>query len=107
VIVGRQERLDLFSKWLSETALLECHFSFSFFAVRLRARLTAFSEDEIVLRSDDSNSDVIVRLERVVDFLYGDARTVDAGFEGTLVLVFRFGEVADDDDVISLTEVVS
>lgn len=104
---GREEGFDLLSKWVSERTLLECTISFPAFVARLRGRLAGFSAGEVRLLSDDTSSELALRLGPSLDFLYGDMSSVDRAdkFEGALIVVFRLGDEGPA-DVISFTEIV-
>jgi hypothetical protein len=101
----RDEVLGLFRKWMEEGTELECSFSFPLFAAAFRAKVRAVSETELRLVSDDTTSELAVRLEPEMEFGYGDAFDSWRGARfGGLVLVLRTGPTDEDVDFIGFTE---
>jgi hypothetical protein len=105
----REEAFDLFSKWLSEATLLECRLNFPAFRSRFRVRLREISESNLRLWSDDTTSELVVRILPQMEFGYGDAAGVRGPdrFEGLLVIFFRLGREGEEADFICLTEVLA
>jgi len=105
--VGRDEAFDIFRKWLSEETLLECTFFFPTFRSRFRARLRELSDDELKLWSDDTTSELALRVTPSMAFAYGDLRNLEAPerFEGFIAIIFRFDTGGKESDFISFTEV--
>ena len=104
----REEAFDLFRKWLSDRTLLECSLSFPSFRSRFRARLRSVSDDDLKLWSDDTISELALRVEPWMEFGYGDAVEAKGPdrFEGVLVVIFRLGEEGEEADFIVFAEIV-
>lgn len=111
VRIGREEALDLLSKWSSERALLRCDLSFARFVACFRARVVAVNEPEILseedsevkLLSDDTFSEMALRLTPDFVFAYDEPRGFPEEarvFAATLVIR------VSSDDFISLTEII-
>jgi hypothetical protein len=66
--IGPEEIADLLAKFVSERTLLECTFRFPAFAARLRGRLVGFSAAELRVMSDDTKSELVLRLEPWMEF---------------------------------------
>jgi hypothetical protein len=87
--------------------LLRCDFGFSTFAACLKGRLLAVENDEIKLISDDSESELTLRLTPEMEFGYGDSRQSPEDAELYVSgLVIFLGELTDenDPDTISFAE---
>jgi len=106
VRAGRAEALDLFRKWAAERALLRCDFSFARFAACLRGRVRAVTDSEIKLLSDDTASELALRLPEGLEFGYGEPRGFpeEAAFFRSALLVLFPGE--GERDFISFTEII-
>ena len=104
--VGRDEAMDLLGKWLTESTPLYCSAKFPLFRVVLRGKVFRLSADEVGLVSEDTLSELVLRLDTALTFGFLDLRdTGDAdGFGGCLTVFFR--EAGEDSDFISFTEVV-
>ena len=102
---GRSEAFDLLSKWVSERTLLECTMSFPLFTSHFRVRLDEVRGDELRLVSDDTTSELALRISSWTEFGYGDMGRVEVPEQSgdTLVFFFRFGKDDESDDFISLT----
>lgn len=74
--IGRDEALDMFSKWFEERSEIRLQGSFPKFAFGLWGRILRVSPNEIVLISDDRKSETVVRLSAELEFGYGDTRQV-------------------------------
>jgi|ERR1017187_299063 hypothetical protein len=105
---GNAEAFDLFRKWLSEETLIECKLNFPLFRSRFRARVREISSGNLKLWSDDTKSELALRIEPWMEFGYGDACGVEGPdrFEGLLMVFFRVGVEGEEADFISFTEVV-
>jgi hypothetical protein len=105
---GRGEAFDLFRKWLAEGTLLECKLNFPLFRSRFRARLREMAGDDLKFWSDDTTSELVLRIAPGMEFGYGDAMDVRGPdrFEGLLVTFFRLGAEGEEADFICLAEVI-
>lgn len=104
----RSEAFDILRKWHENASLLRCHFSFRRFAASLRGRIVNVSQIQVQLLSDDRTSELVLQIGPEMDFDYSDPIRVPdeaAPYESTLVVFLRTETVADDQDVITFTEI--
>jgi hypothetical protein len=78
--IGLPEAVDLFRKWFEDKSVVRCEGSFSMFAFSLDGRIVSVSEDEVRIISEDTGSELILRLS-ASEFGYADSRGV-TGIEG-------------------------
>ena len=71
---GLGDVLSMFRVWQSDSALLRCDFSFAGFAACFRARVRDVADKEIKLWSDDTFSELVLRLTPNLLFEYADPR---------------------------------
>ena len=71
---GRAEAFDVFRKWASEGSPLRLYFRFAFFASSFLGRIKEVSPDRLYFLSDDSTSELELRLPADLEFGYGDPR---------------------------------
>jgi hypothetical protein len=103
----RDEAFDIFCKWISEGTPLECTLSFPVFQSRFRVRLRELSSDELKLWSDDTTSELVLRLRSWMSFAFGEGRDLETEcFDGFLAVIFRFDPEGKEPDFISFTEVI-
>jgi hypothetical protein len=104
VIIGRNEALDLFRKWLAEGSLIRCQGSFPIFAFSFRSKVVGVSSGEVRLMSADTNTEFAWRMTNGIRFDYADSRTVTGqeAIDYECCLVVIFGEVPDEGDADSL-----
>jgi len=69
----------LFSKWESERSLLRCDIRYSNMAACLQGRIFSLSNGEIKIASGDTFSELVVALDKVVSYGYGEPRTENNG----------------------------
>lgn len=71
---GLEDVLTIFRVWQSDKALLRCDFSFGRFAACFRVRVRDVSDSEIKLWSDDTFSELVLRVTPDLLFEYDDPR---------------------------------
>ncbi len=72
--VSREDVLTMFRVWQADGALLRCDFSSERFAACLRARVREITDSEIKLWSDDTFSELVLRVTSDLRFEYADPR---------------------------------
>lgn len=104
--VGLEEAVDLFRKWRSEESLLRCDMSFPRFAATFRVRVVFVADDEIKLLSDDSFSEMALRLSTDCAFTYGEPRGFPEEVErfASSLVVSLAGD--GEPDFIAFTEII-
>ena len=105
----REEALLVFNKWLAENRLLRCDFSFRAFAASLRGHLISVSDETVSLLSADRTSELVLALDSVVRFGYGEPKSsADGGndFVSGLVLFLTPPSPDEDDDFLGISEFV-
>ena len=73
---GLDEVLNMFHVWHSDAALLRCDFSFDRFAGSFRVRVRNVVGNEIKFWSDDTFSELVLRLTPDLLFEYAEPRNV-------------------------------
>ena len=104
--VGREDVLTMFRVWKSDRVLLRCDLHFGMFAACFRARVMNVSNEEIRLLSDDSFSELTLRILNL-DFRYGDPRDFpeeEKEFVRCLVAFLPLVNRSDIQDTISFLE---
>ena len=74
--MGRSEALDLFRKWSSDKSLVRCQGSFPMYAFALNGRITIVDDHKLRIISDDTKSELVLKLTPDLDFHYADSRKV-------------------------------
>jgi hypothetical protein len=108
MLIKREEAFDLIRKFADESALVECSMRFPTFAARFRGRMVSFDRRELRLISDDTRSELALRIAPWMEFGFGDASpaTGPDRFENLLCIFFRLGEEGEEADLIALGEIV-
>jgi hypothetical protein len=107
--LGRDEAIDLIGKWLAEETEMLCSFGLRTVRGSFKGRLALASTDGFTVASADRFSEISLRFGPSMIFTYGESRGLPdaAEFIGGLVIFFRLGEEGEEDDFISLTEMVA
>ena len=106
VRVGREDVLNMFRVWKLDGVLILCSFQFRTFAACMRARVIEFSDGEIRMLSDDTFSELTLRINNL-DFRYGDPRDFpeeEKEFVRGLVALLPPVDRSDIKDTISFFE---
>ena len=74
MIIGRNEALDLFLKWLNEGSLIRCQGSLPIFAFSFRAKVSGLSSGEVRFMSEDTHTEFVWKITDGVRFDYADSR---------------------------------
>jgi hypothetical protein len=72
VRLSKSELLDIFRKWLSERALLECYFAFPDYEAIFRGKILEVTDDHVKVASDDTTSELALVLREWMSFAYGE-----------------------------------
>lgn len=101
---GRAEALDIFRKWMSDGALLQCHWNLYTLAATFRVRVSAVSGGEIAFWSDDKTSELTLPLKPEFEFGYGEPErsSVEAmdSVSGLVVFLSPTGPGLDPDAIM-------
>ena len=95
MIIGRNEALDLFRKWLDDGATIRCQGSFPIFAFSFRAQVVGLSSGEVRFMSMDTHTEFVWKVAGGIRFDYADSRSVTGqeAIDYECCLVVLFGEV--------------
>ncbi len=102
----RAEAFDVFRKWSSEGSPLCVYFGFALFASSFFGRIKEVSADRLYFLSDDSRSELELRLPADLEFGYGDPRNFsdEALVFNSVLKVFFPCEEGAEPDWISFAE---
>jgi hypothetical protein len=88
----RQEAFDILRKWQDEKSVVRLQASFPLFAFGLWGRILSMTDNELRVMSDDTKSEITLRLTPGLEFAYGDDRMVmgeEKKFSACLVMLFN------------------
>ena len=109
MIIGRPEALDIFRKWFSERPLLKCDLRFPLFSLCFRGRVFGLADNEVKVLSDDTFTELALRIPDDASFGYGEPRDFpDEDKHSRCVVVVSFGDNAADNehDFIAFEELI-
>ncbi len=98
--IGRGEAIDIFRKWLAEGLTVRWQGTlFTAVAFSSSAKIVSVSDQELRLATDDFGSELVVRLDGVVGFGYGDSRIApEDGKKYDECVVLFFDPVLEQND---------
>jgi hypothetical protein len=107
MVMGREEALDIFRKWLSEESTLQVNCDLYIFAAAFRVRVREVLPRRINFFSDDGKSELVLPLPDDLRFGYAEpsAGSVEA-MDAVSGLVVFFPSDDGDPDVLTFTEVL-
>ena len=78
------------------------------FRARFRLRLREVSGNNLKLWSDDTESELVLRVAPSMEFAYGDAREAKGPdeFDGILLVFFRLGAEGEEAQFIRFAEII-
>jgi hypothetical protein len=113
VRIGRSDALDIFGKWRDEKLQVRCQASFESHAFASEGRVTAVSQTEVRMQSENKLAEVVLRLSDEMTFNYMDSREISGdearNYPSCIVVAFASPDVVLPDgktrDLISFAEI--
>jgi hypothetical protein len=87
--IKREEAFDLIRKFADESALVECSLRFPTFSARFRGRMVSFDGIDLRVISDDTRSEIVLRIAPWMEFGFGDASSFFAHLHYNFVRIHQ------------------